>query len=387
MAYVVKPLLEEGRSQVLDALRNGDAIRWGGSLRVPKGMPGAGQFVAHLRDFSKVAEATTQVPSALSSLLQLTNVGAVASVLNLGVSAVGFAVMAKKLNRLQASVDFVLAKQDALHDLTSAGFQEVNSRLVELRVLALEGNEKLSEAILYLKELRRDLLDGYAARVQADIHTVHRTSQPSSSTLESSRRSLDEARRWLESGIDRDEAALDVTGLFDGLVRYRIWCVTSVVEVDVLRRAGARQEAAELARSSAKRSRRLASAWARKLLPPDEHDGALMFEHRAFARIPKEVKCRLYELQEGTRSPEDFFARSTQAALSVADRAPSPQWFARREAIAGTLDFLEEATERLESSAAEMEYCETMRLSYQQWEALPLPEGSAAPIGILEVAA
>lgn len=390
MTYVVDPTLAEIRGPILDALRSGEAVRYGGSLRVPKGLEGAGRFVAHLRDLAPSAtEQASGLSQSLGSILQMTNVAAAASVLNLGVSAVGFAVMAHKLNRLQGAVDRVLLNQEALRDEVSTGFASVDAQLVELRFLALENRELLAEAIRGVRGLKKDLFDGYVARIEADAHSVGRQPAPSEATLEHARRSLDEGRRWLASGLGKASRDPEPHVILEGFVQYRVWCVASSLEVDVLRRQGARGEAAQLARLTAKHSRELATVWAARLMPPDVHGGVLRLAHSRFAHVPEEVKLRLYELQEGTRSPANLHERSLSAAKSVAvlKSAPPPEWFARQEALVGMLDFLEETTERLESNAEQMEYCDRLRLGYERWEGLAPPSRIDGQIALIKVAA
>lgn len=391
MTYVVDPILSEIRGPVLDELRSGRAMRYGGSLRIPKGYEGAGRFVAHLRDFAPSAaeQSSTAVSQALGSVLQMTNVAAAASVLNLGVSAVGFAVMAHKLNRIQSSVDRVLASQEALGEQVSTGFASVEAHLVELRFLAMENRELVGEAIRGVKELKKDFFDSYVARVEADAHSIARAAVPTEAALEHARRSLDEGRRWLASGLGRTARDPEPQALLEGFVRFRVWCVASTLEVDVLRRQGARSEAAQLARQTAEHSRELAGAWASRLMPPGDHGGVLRLSHSRFAKVPEEVKLRLYELQEGTRAPSNLHERSVAAAKSVAMLSPAApaDWYVRQEALAGMLDFLEETTERLESNAEQMEYCDRLRLGYERWEALSAPAGIDGQIALIKVAA
>jgi hypothetical protein len=72
-------------------LANGTYKRWGGVVREAK----SGQIVTFLREVSQTGE------SAVSTLLSLTSVGAVASVLNLAVSSMGFIVVLKRLGVIE----------------------------------------------------------------------------------------------------------------------------------------------------------------------------------------------------------------------------------------------------------------------------------------------
>lgn len=390
MTYLVEPLLYELRDPIIKGLTSGELWRDGGGIRVAKGYPGAGQFVGHMRELMPGtlagAPGAVQLPHALGALLQITNVAAAASVLNLGVSAVGFAVVARKLDRLQASVDQVLSKQDALHGEVIQGFADVQASLVELRFLALEGRELLSEAVALVREVRRDIFDGYVARIQMEAHAIHRQA-PSDAAFEQARRTFDEARRWFQNDLDRAMGNPEPRNLLDALVRYRAWCTAVMLELEVLRRMRARRESAELARASGAKSRAFAIAWGKRLVPPEEYGGVFRFGHSRFESLPEEVLLRLFELQEGTRSPENRFARTTDAAHALAERANAlpADWFARQEAGARVLDFLEETTARLESVAAELEHCDRLRLNYDEWEGLREPADASSSIAIIRV--
>ncbi|MGE5379029.1 MAG: NC domain-containing protein, partial [Bacteroidota bacterium] len=72
-------------------LANGTYVRWGGTIREAN----SGQIVTLLREVSKTGE------SAVSSLMSLTSVGAVASVLNLAVTTMGFIIVLKRLGVIE----------------------------------------------------------------------------------------------------------------------------------------------------------------------------------------------------------------------------------------------------------------------------------------------
>lgn len=112
--------------------RHGGVIRWKG------GTEKAGAIFAHLRDSSALQEGAKRVVTsgaksllakgASSALLGLTGIGAVASVANLGVSAVGFYMMNKKLNRLDEEMK-------ATQRLISHGFDAMEARFVQVQYL------------------------------------------------------------------------------------------------------------------------------------------------------------------------------------------------------------------------------------------------------------
>lgn len=112
--------------------RHGGVIRWKG------GTEKAGAIFAHLRDSSELREGGKRLvksgakslvtKGASSALLGLTGIGAVASVVNLGVSAAGFYVMNKKLNQLDEELK-------TTQRLVSQGFDAMEARFVQVQYI------------------------------------------------------------------------------------------------------------------------------------------------------------------------------------------------------------------------------------------------------------
>lgn len=125
--------------------------------------------MAHLREIAAQPEALQPM---LNNLLQMTNVAAAASVINGGVSAVGFAVMAHKLNRLQSDMNRVLSKLDCNQRELLGELKEIKQSLVELHFIGLENQALLREALEEVRLIRKDLLDAYLARVLTEIEVL-----------------------------------------------------------------------------------------------------------------------------------------------------------------------------------------------------------------------
>lgn len=96
-------------SQISSGIADGSLELFGGTVRMASGQPGAGQIVALLRD-----GATGEVPTLLSATLP--GIAAAASAATLGVSAVSFAVLSAKLQRIQRDLELVY---DVVRDIAS----------------------------------------------------------------------------------------------------------------------------------------------------------------------------------------------------------------------------------------------------------------------------
>jgi len=395
MVYVVQPVLYDMTHRVVRGLAEGSMTRWGGVVRMAKGYPGAGEIVTFLKEIPvgntalQPANLTTQVLTGARTLSQvnqglaivthLSQVAAAASVLNLGVSVVGFAIIAHKLNRLQdCMTQLSLLVEHGLKDVTNR-LDNIQRSLIELRFISLTNTAMLEEALANLAAVRNDLFNDKAARVMSWMDRLRRESQPTDAVLRDAAHAFDETRRWLACSIDSAAITADrCQGLADVMLRYRLWCMTCAGEVAVARRMGEAEWAATLSRDAGLQSRQWARRWAESLAPPQELGGVLRFGWTCFDEtVPTEVRTRLYRLQTGQEatSAEEavhFDEGGRQVAYSLPELPPG--WVEQQAACASLLDFAEEATERLEALGDEMAYCQVRRIGYDRWEALPLPE-------------
>ncbi len=363
--------------EIAAGLSNGTLTRWGTVIRRAAGQPGGGQVVKHLKEFiprnllksgAQVLGQPPMLPAEAAQLLQLSQVAAAASVLNLGVSVVGFAVMNHKLNRLQASVDAVSVALGDFREDAIERLERIEHRLVEIEYLQCLGLSKLHEVLAVLRDLRHDLFADKASVVGSRLREM---GEPALTVdLRDVRRDLERVRIWLEQTItvpgSADPAWADV------LMRYRLWVIASVAEVAALRRLGAAADAAALATSMASVSRTWTRGWAASLLPESEFGGVFLVQSAPLReRISIEVAPRLARLQLGEDLPRpDLFRRLDDSALLVAAaRRRLPDGFAERAALAArTLDFVAETSERVESFAVEMDQCRQRRIGFGDWE-------------------
>lgn len=390
---------------MLTTLDPGVAARWaagqlerhGGVLRIAKGLPGAGRIVAHLREIpgadglgdaikiigGMIDSATrSQISRAeFNALAGLTKVAAAASVLNLGVSVAGFALVMHKLGKLQDQITGLERLVNARLDGVDAKLDAIAAQLVEIRFVQACQGEMLSEALRHLQRLHTDRSLEHIAAMRAEAELLSRGEVPTASRIESAERTFRAARHFFAlslstHGLRRDNPA-DWPEL---LLRYRAWCLAVTADVTLQRRVGRLAEAAEIAKTSAEMARGWVHGWGETLLPPTEYGGAYRFGHRRFAELPREVMQRLVRLQTG-ESPMYVDPLELVASSQLSQAAPDldENWWRRELGIAEVLDFSEETAARLESLAAEMIMCAERGLTWAEWEALPMPtEGNVA---------
>jgi hypothetical protein len=349
-------------------LRVGELVRTGGVVRIAKGFEGAGQIAVHLRDTFPQGALQLLAPST-GPLLQLSSVAAAAGVLNLGVSAVGFAVVCHKLGVLQRSVNAISTQLDQAMTHLDERLDRIDLGLVELRYLAVAQGVQLREVVDHLREIRRDLLMDKLAALQATATRL----QTDPEHVYEAVHAIRAVRLWLESTLDGSSPSADRPNEWgDWFVRYRIWCMAVVLEVSALRAAGDLAGAATAAAHSATRARVRAADWAAAIAPPDEFGGVGRFGFAELAsRIPEECRHRLLRMDDGLPLDRaEILEREREGAARVIASRPSLDgaWIERHVRAAHLLDFVEETTERLESLRDEMDLCQRRRLTFDRWE-------------------
>lgn len=398
LKIIVDTLLTTLNPEVARRWGAGEYERYGGVLRVAKGLPGAGRIVAHLREIPNlspmgaaidvVSKAHTayrleKLQDSVEALAGLTKVAAAASVLNLGVSVAGFALVMHKLGKLQDQISGLERLVNARIDGVDAKLDAISGQLVELRYVQACHGDKLDEALRHLQRLHADRSLEHIAEMKAESELLSRDDTPTPTRIESAERTFRTARHFFAlslstHGLRRDNPS-DWPEL---LLRYRAWCLAVTADVTLHRRVGRLREAAEIANSSAEIARGWVQGWGATLLPPTEYGGAYRFGHRRFAELPREVMQRLVRLQTG-EMPQHVDPQELLASAQLSQNAPDldEDWWRRELGIAEVLDFSEETAARLESLAAEMIMCAERGLTWAEWEALPMPtEASVALI-------
>lgn len=382
---VIDALLTHMRPDVVARWASGELERYGGILRVRKGFPNAGRIVAHLKDAVEGGSVPTPDFSALAGLAK---VGAAASVLNLGVSVIGFALVLHKLGKIQDQIASLERLATARFDVLDVKLDDIASQLVEVRFVQACHGELLADALRQLHRLHADRSLDHIAAMRAEVELLSRDDAPTTTRLESAERTFRASRHFFAlsisaQGIRRDNAV----EWPEFLMRFRGWCLAVSADVTLQRRAGRLREAASVARESAEMARAWVQSWCAELLPPTQYHGVYRFGHRRFAELPREVVQRLIRLQSG-EAPTSIDPLELVASVELSHDAPDldPNWWKRELGIAEVLDFTEETTARLESLASEMIWCAEKGISWQEWEALPMPadKGSVALVFVEE---
>lgn len=363
---------------VLRGLQTGEYIRCGGIIRKSPGSPEGGQIVAHLRDIYSDAPqdalqnaplGAPQPPSpggagAMAKTLQLSQVAAAANVLNLGVSIVGFAYMAKRMNDLQRDLAGLDRKLDQRFDRVDDQLEEVLIRLDEIRYV-MHANHAQGAAIREEVRAVRDALFGaQKGRLMAALEMV----DIGESTLEANLQTFKEVRHALEEELYKPPSFRGAERLVDVGVRFRVWAIAAASEALALVRLDMANKAAEQYHDHGVVAHKLSRAWVQSALP--EGDWTIWAHSRFDDTVSEERLYRVARTQHPGRSTAWLRSEKSSGAIrndAYVSRLTGSQK-AMHDSAATLADAAAEIGDRFHSNAKEIRQCARSEVSVEQWQ-------------------
>lgn len=371
------------KSEIDKGLLNGQYTRWGGTIRVSKGYPGAGQIVGMLRDASPDGDMRLITNAnghynmqPLNQVMGMaSSIGAAASVINLGVSAAGFYIMNNKLKKLQKSVSQMQQITEAGFERLDERFDKIQGQLVELKIFHLETREYLQDLYAGVYDIKYALFTDKMATIDVAMQRIGEIQHVNDH--ESKKYIDDFSRVRLSFQGELEGRSLNINDhpkrFLDSMMLYRGWGIAGAGEVYARRKLGELERPSKLASELACQSRSWSKQWANDLLPIGEYGGVNRFGHSKFrSRISDAQRVRLFRVYTGDDlSDGEIRQLEIDGAERVAHKIPDlggDSWFQRQHGIADTLDMIEETTERLESLEFETKLCAKNRLNFDKWE-------------------
>lgn len=385
-------LLAEDRPLV-EGLLNGTLKRFGGVVREVA----TGRIVRHLLEAPATSDSFMRLPplnlvggavnavingvghgithqklgvlqATLGSVLQVSQIAAAASVLNLGVSVVGFAYMGYKLNQLQRSMS-------ELQGLMGAGFQRLEGKLDGLSdqlnyllFLAEASLDEQRQISLSIAELNRSLLVGELAGLLSWLDHLSRFPQDSP---KEAIRTASKVRITLSDQALRISPRFETQTMLVADVSIRGWMLATATEANLLLVMGHHKEARQLIESERPQFTRLAENWADALISSDRPKLATAYRFRTprFGQhiLPERVE-RIAWIHSRDRhlTPEKRESAADEASIELEmSRSASlgARWVDHQLVIAEFLDGLSELDSRLGSIAEFAWECERRELS------------------------
>lgn len=318
------------------------------------------------------------VQQTLSSVLQVSQVAAAASVLNLGVSVAGFAYMGYKLNQLQKSMSAMQERMDAGFDRVDAKLDAIAGQLNYLLLLAEANASEQRRISDSLAELHRAVLVAELAELQSWLDQLSRF--PDDSPKDAIR-SASKVRRTLSDQAVRATPQFEPRVMLVADISIRGWVVATATEANLLMSMGQHRDARQLIENEHPRFAELAEHWADALLADERPQlrTALRFDAPRFRPfiLPERVErvVRLHRPDRGL-TDERRLRAGKEAALELEmshNTALNDGWTHRQLAVAEYLDGLSEMSSRLETIGAFARECDVRSLPSSR-AALPGPD-------------
>lgn len=295
----------------------------------------------------------------INNVMSIASVGSAASVLNLGISGVGFVMMNHKINNLTK-----VTKQ--LHDSVnniSGSLDNISNQILELKYLQLEHQNEMK---VFIKEaLFQSKFDEILSNIRTYIEFIYEGRVDNQLLL-----NIRKERNYLADTIDKILSKDKDYSL--GMINiHRAWVISGMAEVFALRMMKELDKSAEIAIKNSINSREWSNTLIDKLSLNKDLNGIYLYGNSCFEdKITEEQKKRLSimyekgEILDESSLIEKYLVGSEKVLLLN----PSKEWENKEIALANTLDMLEEMNERVDSLANEVKYCTENSLLPENWE-------------------
>jgi len=373
--------------EIIAGLLNGTLKRFGSVIREA----GTGQIVRHLAETPGLTEKLmalpfnpvmggaslvldgighgvtihklNQVQRTLSSVLQLSQIAAGASVLNLGVSAIGFAYMGYKLHQIQKSLDTIQKSMEAGFDRIDERLNTLSGQLAYLHLLVEDSRQEQRRLGQAIAELHRAVLIKEMADLRAEL--LDRSRHPGSSSRETLK-VASRVRMVLSDQAMQAPPELDARIMLIADIAIQGWAAATATEAYLLLEEGAFQEAQQVLSFEIPRFQDSASRWSSVLLADDRLQLSTAYRFAA-------PRFEQYITQERVEriayiSPHDSGLLDNQIRRRKNDAEVEFEmfhslqldagWLHRQVASAEFLDSLSELSARLEGLQAFAEMCD-----------------------------
>ena len=324
---------------------------------------GGASLITNLVSHSVTIYQLDKMQQQLSSVLQLTQIAAGASVLNLGVSIAGFAYMGYKLNQIQNSLNNVQKSLEAgFHRIEER--LDLSSQLAYLHLLvehSTQEQQRISKAIL---ELHRTILMKEIADLQAEILDRSRyPDAPARDALKVASR----VRIVLCDQAMQAKPALEAQTMLMADVATQGWAVAAATEAYLLLETGQIDEAQQLLAFEVPKFKNIAFEWSDALVADERSQLATAYRFAAphFKEHinPERTERIAYISSLDSSLSKDQIRRKKKDAELEFEMSYSSEfdrkWTYRQIAVAEYLDALSELLARLESLQAFANTCKS----------------------------
>lgn len=295
-----------------------------------------------------------QIQRVLPSILQMSQIAAGASVLNIGISAVGFAYMGYKLHKIQSSLGKIQQSMEAGFKNIDQRLDALSGQLAYLHLLVQENRQKQVQLADAINQLHRTILIKEIAELRAEL--IEKSRFPDTS-VKSALKVASKVRMIMSDQVWQIVPELEPQKMLLADVATQGWAVATATEAHLLLEVGMFEEAQELLSLEVPKFKQNAEQWANNLLSTErpELNTAYRFTAPVFKQhISQERVNRIVNVSSSDRKlpldkkqeKQDDIAIEFQ--MSYASQFDG-NWIYQQVAVAEYLDTFSELSARLET--------------------------------------
>jgi hypothetical protein len=322
-----------------------------GAVKIASDTTGHGITIHKLH---QVSNQLNQVQQMLNPILRLSQIAAGASVLNVGISAVGFAYMGYKLNQIQTSLGKMQQSMEAGFKNIDERLDVLSGQLAYLHLLVQENRQGQIHLADAINQLHRTILIKEIAELRAELIAKDRFADTS---IQSALKVASKVRMIMSDQALQITPELEPQKMLLTDVATQGWAVATATEAHLLLEIGMFDEAQELLSLEVPKFKQNTEQWANNLLNTErpELNTAYRFTAPLFQQhISQERVNRIVNVSSGDRNltlekklekQDDIVIEFQMSYASQFDRG----WVYQQVAIAEYLDTFSELSARLET--------------------------------------
>ena len=315
----------------------------------------------------KISVSSLGIEQSLSSILQVSQIAAGASILNLGVSIAGFAYMGYKLNQIQTSLG-------QMQQSMEKGFNSINERLdllsgqlAYIHLLVEDSRQKQEHLAQAIANLQRTIFLKEISDLAAE--TLNHNRFPDTSPM-SFLKVASRVRLFLSNQSMQATPELEPETMLNCDLAVQGWVAATAVEANLLLEIGNIQEAKNFLTEEVSKFRDFVFRWSDELISDENPRLATAYRFispRLKKNISSERVQRIANISTCDFSLSNDRIRRRKNDVEVefdmsSDSQFDQTWIYRQIAIAEYLDAFSELLARLESLQFFADLCESQNI-------------------------
>ncbi len=307
------------------------------------------------------------IEQTLSSVLQLSQIAAGASVLNLGVSIAGFAYMGYKLQQIQGALGKIQQSIEVGFTNIEKRLDKISGQLAYLQLLVLDNSLKQQNLSKAISSLQRTIFVKEISDFAAEI--INFELFPDSSKKEDLIKAASGLRLFLSNQTIQIPPEEESEILLNSDLSIQGWAVATAVEANLMLEIGKIKEAKKLLDIEINNFKKVVSRWANKLIDDESSQLSTAYrftapcfeKHISLERIERIIRISEKDI---SLSPDKIRNKKNEVYVEfqMDSKMSDKYWQYRQIAIAEYLDTLSELYARLDSLRLFADLCESQNV-------------------------